>query len=116
MKRMEKRIEAADKDILHTQLAKRLGVERLETPKDVPMAAGRGGANARRYFRFMSANARIEVGRMPDEEVKAALKFIRSLAPGAPIPSRSAKTPDLPPMSPSNQTSRARDIPDLPDF
>ena len=43
-----------------------LGVERLETPKDVPMAAGRGGANARRYFRFMSANARIEVGRMPD--------------------------------------------------
>lgn len=116
MKRMEERIEAADQDILHTQLAKRLGVERLETPKDVPMAAGRGAANARRYFRFMSANARIEVGRMPDEEVKAALKFIRSLAPGAPIPARSAKTPDLPPMAASDQSSRARDIPDLPDF
>lgn len=106
----------ADKDILHTALAKRLGVERLETPKELLMSAGRGRATARRHFHFMSANARIEVGRMPDEEVKAALKFVRSLAPGAPIPSRSTKTPEIPPMGATGQTSRARDIPDLPDF
>jgi hypothetical protein len=56
----------ADKDILHTALAKRLGVERLETPKELLMSAGRGRATARRHFHFMSANARIEVGRMPD--------------------------------------------------
>jgi hypothetical protein len=80
------------------------------------MAAGRGGANARRYFRFMSANARLEVGRAPEQDVKAALKFIRSLAPGAPIPARPAKMPDLPPMSPSGRGPRAPDLPDLPDF
>ncbi|MEW6598895.1 MAG: MobQ family relaxase [Pseudomonadota bacterium] len=116
IKRMEKRIENAERDIIRTKVAKRLGVEHLETPKDVPTAAGRGGANARRYFRFMSAHARIEVGRMPDEDVKVALKFIRSLAPGASIPVRPTKTPDLPPMSPTGGTSRARDLPDLPDF
>jgi hypothetical protein len=116
IKRMEKRIENAERDIIRTKVAKRLGVEHLETPTDVPMTAGRGSANARRYFRFMSAHTRIEVGRMPDEDVKAALKFIQSLTPGASIPARPMKTPDLPPMSPTGGTPRAPDLPDLPDF
>jgi hypothetical protein len=116
IKRMERRIENADKDILRTKVAKRLGVERLEVPKETPIASGRGGANARRYFRFMSAQARMECARAPEPDVTAALKFIRSLAPGAPIPARPAKMPDLPSMSPSGRGPRMPDLPDLPDL
>lgn len=116
IKRMEKRIENADKDILQTKVAKRLGVERLGVPKETPIASGRGGANARRYFRFMSAQARMECTRAPERDVKDALTFIRGLAPGAPIPARPARMPDLPSMSPSGRGPRMPDLPDLPDF
>lgn len=110
--RMSRRIESADRDILEVKIAKRLGIEQMQVPAEVPMAKGRGSANARRYFRFSSAQARLEISKAPELDVREALKFIRALAPGAPIPARSARMPDLPSMG---LGSRARE-PDLPDF
>jgi hypothetical protein len=113
--RADKRLKEADKDILHVKVAKRLGLEEMRTPPEVPTAPGRGVANTRRYFRFSSAEARATTEKAPELDVRDALKFIRALAPGAPIPARPAKMPDLPPLS-NGPRSRERDIPDLPDF
>jgi hypothetical protein len=114
IRRMGKRIEDADKDILRTKVVKRLGHERLRVPADLPTAAGRGGANARRYFRFMAAEARVAYGKAPEPDVKDALKFLRGLAPGAPVPSaRPASSGPTP--NPSFAPDGASKTPDLPD-
>jgi hypothetical protein len=110
--RADKRLGEADKDILHVKVAKRLGLEKMSVPPEIPTAKGRGVANTRRYFRFSSAEARLECSRAPELDVRDALNFIRALAPGAPIPARPAKMPDLPPMG----LGRRNREPDLPDF
>lgn len=115
IRRMDKRIEAAEADILHTKVAKRIGVDRLQVPAETPIASGRGGANARRYFQFMSADARLACIRAPEPDVAAALKFIRTLKPGAPIPSV-RPAPPTPDLSRPSAPGRAPRAPDLPDF
>lgn len=114
IKRMDKRIDDADKDILRTKVVGRLGHERLRVPADLPTAAGRGGANAKRYFRFMAAEARVAYAKAPEQDVKDALKFLRGLAPGAPVPTArpasSGPTPTL--SSPTGGASKAPDLPD----
>jgi hypothetical protein len=113
--RADKGLREAEKDLLHVKVAKRLGLEEMRTPPEIPKAPGRGVANMRRYFRFSSAEARAVCGKTPEPDMMAALKFVRALAPGAPVPVRPpAKMPDMPPLS--GGRSRARDIPDLPDF
>jgi MobA/MobL family len=116
IKRMDNRIALADEGILHAKVAKRLGFEQLRTPPEVPATPGRSGANLKRYFHVMSAHARFECERTPEPELMAALKFIRALAPGAPIPALPLKTPNLAPLAPLAKGPRAPDLPDLPDF
>ena len=115
IKRMDRRIKDADKDILRTKVVKRLGHERLRVPADLPTAAGRGGANAKRYFRFMAAEARVAYGKAPEPDVNDALKFLRGLAPGAPVPSARPASP-TPKPDPSPARGGAPKTPDLSDF
>ena len=115
IKRMDKRIEDADEDILRTKVVRRLGHERLRVPADLPTAAGRGGANAKRYFRFMATEARIAYDKAPEAAVNDLRKILRGLTLGAPVPSArpaaTTPTPSLPPLS-----GGASKAPDLPDF
>ncbi|MGC1301436.1 MAG: MobQ family relaxase [Caulobacteraceae bacterium] len=100
--RMGKRIEEADRAILRTKVVQRLGHETLRVPEQTPSASGRGLANARRYFRFMSAEATATYKKAPEPEVREALKFIRSQPPGAPIPSaRGGAQPIIPTPAPT---------------
>jgi len=114
IKRMDRRIDDADRDILRAKVVERLGHARLRVPADLPMADGRGGANARRYFRFMAAEARIAYAKAPERAVKDALNVLRGLAPGAPgptaQPASTGPTPGL--SSPSGGASGAPDLPD----
>jgi MobA/MobL family len=116
IKRVDNRIALADEGILLTKAAKRLGFEQLRTPPEIPAAPGRSGANLKRYFRAMSAHARFECERPPEPDLMAALKFIRALAPGAPILTLPVKTPNLAPLAPLAKGPRAPDLPDLPDL
>jgi hypothetical protein len=105
--RLDKRIEEADRAIIDVKVAKRLGHAQLRVPGDLPKAPGEGTANARRYFRFMAASSRVAIDKAPAPERAAALKFVKALAPGAPVPG--AKPP--PPNSPG--PFRGPDMPDV---
>ena len=106
--RLGRRIEEADRAILDVRVAKRLGHAQLRVPGDIPKAPGEGTANARRYFRFMATSSRVAIDKAPAPERAAALKFVKALAPGAPVPA--AK------LTPSPSTSGPSKAPDLPDF
>lgn len=119
IRRMDKRIETADQAILKTKVAKRLGVEKLRVPKAVPTTPGRGDANVKRYFRAMTAEAQVAYARAPEADIQAALKFIRGLLPGAPVPSgrpaQVVRTGSPNPLNPTS-TGGAPNAPDLPDL
>jgi ATP-dependent exoDNAse (exonuclease V) alpha subunit len=110
IKRLDKQIGLADEAILTTKAAKRLGHETLQAPANIPTAKGRPDANTKRYFRFMSASAKRVELRTPEVEFRSALRFVRGLAPGAPIPS--AK----PPLQPGASGPAPKGSPDLPDL
>jgi hypothetical protein len=115
IKRMGKRIDEADEAILETKAAKRLGAEKLRVPAEVPTASGRASANARRYFNYMSTEARIVVAKAPEPDRVAAFKFLKGLAPGAPVPSVSRPAPSLTQtLSPGKSgPTKGPDLPDL---
>ena len=106
--RLDKRIAEADRAILDVKVAKRLGHEQLRVPGAIPKAPGEGTANARRYFRFMATTSRVAIDKMPAPERSAALKFVKALAPGAPVPS-------IKPMSSPNKSGPSKG-PEMPDI
>jgi hypothetical protein len=115
IKRMDKRLEEADREILRAKVVKRLGHEQLRVPREAPGRSRGEDTNARRYFRFMGAEARIAFSKAPEQDVKTALKFIGGLAPGAPIPSvrPASPTPDIASPLASGRGPKAPDLPEL---
>jgi len=113
--RMDKRIVEADRAIFDVKVAQRLGHERLRVPASIPNTAGEGTANARRYFRFMSAEARVAVRAAPAPEREAALKFVKSLVPGAPVKAAPRASPSINPLLIPGRSGPAKG-PDLPDL
>jgi hypothetical protein len=113
--RMDKRIEEADASVLDVKVAKRLGHDHLRVPTNIPNAAGEGTANARRYFRFMSAEARVAVRAAPAPEREAAIRFVKTLVPGAPVPAAPGASPSI---NPTLNPGRSGPVsgPDLPDL
>lgn len=109
LKRLDRRVDEADRSILETKAAKRLGREQLRVPTSIPKTPGEGTANARRYFRFMAAESRGALAAVPAPERDAALKFVKLLAPGAPVPSANTAAP-LSPISTTQKRSRGPEI------
>ena len=115
IKRMGRRIDEADDAIVDTKVAKRLGIEKLRVPAEIPTAQGRATANARRFFNYMGTEARISIGKAPEPERNAAIKFVKGLAPGAPVPSVYQPGPSLSQTIAPGRPGPAKG-PELPDF
>lgn len=113
--RMDKRISEADRAIRDVKVAKRLGQDQLRVPDKIPSAPGEGTGTARRYFRFMATEARVVIAAAPERDRIAAFKFVKGLAPGAPVPGAPRAGPTIKPNLNPGRPGPSKG-PDMPDF